>query len=258
MLGTEACGRRLHSWSRLNGLNAVLEKILTIMVDEFDDVLALKASAKSARDHGDWMGAIGDLKEAVFLLQRRTPDPSTRLPSRLAAQFADTYGLIGGVQRRWGLQLDGRARQQHLEESIAAYDQGFHYEKDLGLSDASTYNRVNRLVGQVLIDPHVLEGSRDATIENDLQQAEEILIEQFKPVRRKDPWAYFDLAVIRLLRGVPDALSVYNDLDRLRPPAFVYESALATLEPLAEVASDLRPDLVPAIARLRRSARFVE
>ncbi len=228
------------------------------MVDEFNDVLALKASAKSARDDGDWVGAIDDLKEAVFLLRHRTPDPSTQLPSRLASEFADTYGLIGGVQKRWGLQLDGEARQQHLEESIAAYDQGFHYEKNLGLSDASTYNRVNRLVGQVLIDPHVLEGARDAAVENDLQQAEEILTEQLKSVRRKDPWAYFDLAIIRLLRGVPDALSVYNDLDRLRPPVFVYESALATLEPLAEAASDLRPDLAPAIARLRRSARFVE
>src|SRR5918998_1003537 len=98
--GTEAYGRRLAGWLRLNGLNVVLEKVLTTMVDEFDDVLALKASAKSARDDGDWVGAIGDLKEAVFLLRNRTSDPSTRLSSRLVTEFADAYGLIGGGQKR--------------------------------------------------------------------------------------------------------------------------------------------------------------
>lgn len=242
----------------LRGLNVVVRKVATIMSEEFDEVLALKASAKSARDDGDWEGAIGDLEEVVDLLRSRTPNPPTRLPSRLASELADTYGLIGGVQKRWGLLLHGGDRQRHLKESLAAYDQGFRYEKDLGPGDASTYNRVNRLAGRVLLDPHVLQGDRGAAMDDELRKAEEILTEQLKSVRRKDPWGYSDLGTIRLLRGTADALSAYNDLDRLRPPAFVYESALATLEPLSEAASDLRPDLVQAIAQLRRSARFVE
>ncbi|MGH8625649.1 MAG: tetratricopeptide repeat-containing protein [Gammaproteobacteria bacterium] len=228
------------------------------MVEKFDDVLALKASAKSARDDGDWEGAIVDLQEAVDLLRRRTPEPLTRLPSRLASELADAYGLIGGVQKRWGLLLRGGDRKRHLTESIAAYDQGFRYEEDLGPGDASTYNRINRLVGRVLLDPHVLQGDRGAAIDDELQKAEEILTEQLKSARRKDPWGYSDLGTIRLLRGAADALSAYNDLDRLRPPAFVYESALATLEPLSEAASDLRPGLIQAVAQLRRSARFTE
>ncbi|MBV9143519.1 MAG: hypothetical protein JO115_21840 [Pseudonocardiales bacterium] len=235
----------------------VLGKVATVF-EEFDEVLALKASSKSARDDGDWEGAIGDLEEAVDLLRGCAPDSLTRLPSRLASELADTYGLIGGVQKRWGLLLDGEDRQRHLKESIAAYDKGFGYEKDLAPGDASTYNRTNRLVGRVLLDPHVLQGDRGARMDDELREAEETLTEQLKSVRRKDPWGYSDLGTIRLLRGSADALSVYDDLDRLRPPAFVYESTLATLEPLSEVASALRPGLIQAVAQLRRSARFVE
>lgn len=235
-----------------------LEKVTAVMVEKFDEVLALKASAKSARDDGDWEGAISNLEEAIDLLRSRTPDLLTRLPSRLASELADTYGLMGGVQKRWGLLLDGGDRQHHLQKSVDAYDQGFRYEEDLEPGDASTYNRVNRLVGRVLLDPHVLQGDRGAAIDDELRKTEEILTEQLNSVRRKDPWGYSDLGTIRLLRGAADALSAYNDLDRLRPPTFVYESALATLEPLSEAASDLRPDLIQAIAQLRRSARFVE
>jgi len=238
-------------------LSVVLGKVATVF-EEFDEVLALKASSKSARDDGDWEGAIGDLEEAVDLLRGCAPDSLTRLPSRLASELADTYGLIGGVQKRWGLLLDGEDRQRHLKESIAAYDKGFGYEKDLAPGDASTYNRTNRLVGRVLLDPHVLQGDRGARMDDELREAEETLTEQLKSVRRKDPWGYSDLGTIRLLRGSADALSVYDDLDRLRPPAFVYESTLATLEPLSEVASALRPGLIQAVAQLRRSARFVE
>jgi hypothetical protein len=53
-------------------------------------------------------------------------------------------------------------------------------------------------------------------------------------------------------------LSTFHELDRLRPPAFVYESALATLEPLAEVASVLRPELPKAVELVRRLARYAE
>jgi hypothetical protein len=40
----------------------------------------------------------------------------------------------------------------------------------------------------------------------------------------------------------------------MRPPAFVYESTLATLQPLYEVAAGLRPDLGQVADRLRSSA----
>jgi tetratricopeptide (TPR) repeat protein len=224
------------------------------MVDILDEVLALKASAKSSRDDGDWDGALTDLQEVIDLLQDLEAEGSSSVASRLVTEFVDTYGMIGGIEKRWALQLDGEERRRHLEASLAAYDEGFRYERGLGPNAANTYNRVNRLVGRVLLDTSVLEN--DAEFTEDLRIAEKVLDEQTgSEGRQKDPWAYSDLGTIRLLRGKPDALAAYRELDQLRPPRFVYDSAITTLQPLCDVASDLRPDLVQAIAQLRRSAR---
>jgi hypothetical protein len=225
-----------------------------------DEVLALKATAKSARDDEDWEGAISDLEEAIDLLRDLVPVASTPVPSRIASELADIYGMIGGIHKRWGLPLDGEERRHHLEASVAAYDEGFRYERDLELNEANTYNRVNRLVGRVLLDPSILQedGAATSEVAEELRRAEGILTEQVGAARQKDPWAYSDLGTIQLLRGAPDALPTLRKLDRLRPPAFVYDSALTTLQPLCEVASALRPDLAQAVAQLQRSARYVE
>jgi tetratricopeptide (TPR) repeat protein len=217
---------------------------------DLDEVLALKAGAKRARNAEHWDEAISDLQEAVNILQdRKTEAPSPQVDSELA----DTYGLMGGVERRWGLQPSGDERESHLAASVAAYDQGFAYEKGLPPNEANSYNRVNRLVGRVLLNPDVLEGT-DPEILGELETAEEILTEQIESARQKDPWAYCDLGTIRLLLGKPDALLTFRELDRLRPPLFVYDSTLATLQPLSAVAGDVRPDLRQAVAQLQSSA----
>jgi tetratricopeptide (TPR) repeat protein len=230
------------------------------MVEDLDQVLALKASAKSSRDDDDWEGAISDLKEAIQLLNDRAKE-SSAIPSWLASELADAYGLMGGIEKRWGLQMDSVDRRRHLKESAAAYDIGFAYEQNLEPNDANTYNRVNRIVGRVLLDAHVLRkgGGAIPDIAEDLENAEDILTKQIESEgRQKDPWAYCDLGTVRLLRGKPDALAAFGKLDQLRPPSFVYESALTTLLPLREVASDLRPDLIEAVTQLQRSARYSE
>ena len=61
------------------------------MTEDLDGVLALKASAKSARDDEDWSEAIEDLQEAIDLLQRRLPEPPAPVPSWLAAELADIF-----------------------------------------------------------------------------------------------------------------------------------------------------------------------
>lgn len=221
------------------------------MDEGLDRVLALKASAKRARDHEDWDKAIDDLREAIRFLRARMAATSSSFPNSLATELADVYGLMGGVQRRWGLKLNGVDRQHHLKESVAAYDEGFYYEKDLHSKDANTYNRVNRLVGRVLLDPHVLNEVTD-----ELLMTEVILDEEIGSARQKDPWAYCDLGTIQLLLGNPDALLTFQKLDRMLPPAFVYGSTLSTLEPLCQVVGDLRPDCRRAIAQLQRSARY--
>jgi hypothetical protein len=230
---------------------------MVAMVDVLDEVIALKASAKGFRDDDDWEEALTELQEAIDLLLDLRAGASPSVASRLATEFADTYGLVGGIEKRWALQLDGEERRRHLEASLTAYDEGFSYERDLGPTDANTYNRVNRLVGRVLLDLSVLQN--DVKFAEDLRIAEEVLDEQIgSKGRQKDPWAYADLVTVRLLRGKPDALAAYRELDQLHPPRFVYDSMLSTLQPLCDVASDLRPDLVQAVAQLRRSARYSE
>jgi tetratricopeptide (TPR) repeat protein len=231
------------------------------MIQDRDEVLALKASAKSARDDGDWQEAIGYLDEALDLLRQHLPREPAMTPSRLASDLADTYGIIGGVERRWGLSSTGHDRRLHLSASVAAYDHGFRYEELLGPREASTYNRINRLVGRVLLDPRVLLADGDPTLDFDgeLRRAEAVITDQLGTMRQRDPWAYCDLATIRLLRGEDDALATFQELDRLRPrpPEFVYRSVLDTLEPLSEVAWRIRPGLADAVNLLQRSVGHI-
>ena len=119
-----------------------------------------------------------------------------------------------------------------------------------------TYNRVNRLVGRVLLDASVLseDGDERPGFAGELREAEQILIEDIGSTRRGDPWAYCDLGTIKLLAGAPDVPAFLSRLDRLRPPPFVYDSWLATLQSLDEAASQYRPELAHAIAQVRRSA----
>ena len=222
-----------------------------------DEILALKAAAKSARDTDKWDAAITHLTSAVVSLSSRITDARAVMPGWLAAELADVYGLLGGVEKRWALTLTGENRRDHLAASLSAYDKGFGYEQDLRSDE--TYNRVNRLVGRVLLNPRALDP--DYAVDDFAQQlrkADNMLTETVQSTRQKDPWAYCDLGTVRLLRNSPDALLVFQDLDRLRPPVFVYYSTLATLLPLAEVAADLRPELTQAIAHLQRSARYLE
>ena len=226
------------------------------MDDLLDRVRARKADAKSARDDRHWEEAINYVQEAISLLEARMADTATPSPSWLGSQLADSYGLMGGIEKRWGLTLADQERQRHLEASVAAYNSGFKYEDKLQRNEETTYNRVNRLVGRVLLDPSLLqkEGIADSEFSDDLGEAENILTGQIESVRQKDPWAYCDLGTIRLLRGEQDALRTFRNLDRLRPPRFVYQSTLDTLQPLQKVAADQRPDLAQAVDQLRRSA----
>src|ERR1700722_9090825 len=181
--GTCNYGGRSGNFSGRGEIDSGLEKVTT-MVDVRGQVLALKADAKSARDDGDWDGAMRDLQEAIDLILDHRAESRPALPSWLPSELADAYGLIGGVEKRRGLEAHGEERQRYLEASLAAYDEGFSYERDLPPNDANTYNRVNRLVGRVLLDPRVLQ--QDDEFSQDLRTAEEVLIKQTGTARNKD------------------------------------------------------------------------
>lgn len=228
-------------------------------IDDFlDEVHSHKAAARQRRDAGDWAGADDDLQSVRTLAQAALTRAGPRHRGQVEAQLADLNGMIGGNQRRWGLDSSGSKRRRHLIASVDAYDEGFAFEERLGGRSSSTYNRINRLIGRVLLDPSVLTADRsdDAAIdvETELEEAERLVREQIESMRQRDPWSYCDLATVRLLRGSPDALAANQSLFRLAPRAFVYESHLATLEPLADAASDIRPELAEAVTLVRKAA----
>jgi len=225
-----------------------------------EEVRSLKASAKSDRDSGFWGDSLGDLNEAIQKLRRvdRTDIP-LGFSHAIDAELADTYGQVGGVERRWAMECANFDQKQHLERSLAAYDIGFEFERQLSrdLVEAPTYNRVNRLVARVLLQPTVLN---DASLEstdfsNELREADNILGVRIKGPGQRDPWVYCDIGTVKLLLGT-DWLQVVQQIQKLRPPPFVYDSWLSTLTMINAVASHLLPELPDAIRQVERAARY--
>jgi len=219
-----------------------------------DEVAGLKASAKDLRRSGDWDLAIADLEDALAILMDLAPDEPSDATQSVAAEIADTYGMIGGVERRWALGSTEPERSRHLRASLDAYEKGFDYEEQFGAEWATTYNRINRVVAQALVDPDSLNHANPAMTAA-LRATEEIVIGQLDASRMKDSWAYCDLLMIRLLLGDSSAISTIALIVNLRPPAFVYDSTLQTLEPLAAAVSNQRPEFVEAVHLLRRAMR---
>ena len=218
---------------------------------DLEDVLGLKDSAKSARDNGNWPEALTDLQDALDVLRAMADAGS----DDITAEIADTYGMIGGIERRWALTTEGADQAEHLERSRQAYDDGFEREERISSLEGTTYNRINRIIARVLIRPSILAGEPgDLDISRELADAEELVDEQTDGERKRDPWAYCDLLMIQLLAGGGEAASTLDVLVGLHPPGFVYKSLLDTLEPLARAAKSVRPQLESTVQRLREVA----
>jgi hypothetical protein len=213
--------------------------------DDYDRVRGLKASAKESRQARDWAAAVALLADALDILRSGlTASGITRTRTELTAELADTYGMMGGVERRWGLDSGGEQRRRHLRASVEAYDQGFSYEESLPMPDASTYNRLNRLIGRALLEPSALD---DGEFLGSLREVERIVEDRLDGYQSDDLWSYCDLATVQLLRGAPGAARTLDQLTGLRPPSFVYQSLLETLSPLAQTVGARRPHLGEAV-----------
>jgi hypothetical protein len=240
----------------LREVKRLLESVETSNTD-LNRVLACKAQAKTLRNEGDFAGATGSLSEAIQILQELGPTATSRFTQRLTAEFADCYGMIGGIERRWGLSLEPPNREERLRASLKAYHEGYRYEATLGDSVPNTYNRMNRLIARLLLEPQLLEDGSEASLDiaTDLRELEAVLRRQVAGPRQRDPWGFADLGLVQLLRdAATSARFAFQELDHLRPPAFVYETTAATVGPLADVASQFRPELVRAVEVLQRSA----
>ena len=215
------------------------------MIDLLKTVRDLKTKAKNRRDDGLFQQGVDFAQEAIALLERELADASSQeWRSQVAAELADCYGIIGGIQRRWGLALDGKERLLHLEASRDAYEKGYGCEREENCGVVNSYNLVNRLVGRVLLDPAI-------ELDEDLRQAKDIVKAQLVQKRKGDIWALADMALLRILLREADAVSAWAAFRGAQPPDYAYGSVLETLQPLAELELPVRAELASSIELLK-------
>ena len=216
------------------------------MTDLLGAVRDLKTRAKNRRDDGLFEEGVGVVNEAIELLDGEFGSAtSDAWRTRLASELADCHGLIGGLQRRWGLASDAAdERADHLRASVAAYEKGdAEYEREEKFGVVNSYNLVNRLVSRLLLEPAV-------DLSAEMTEAKGIVEGQLLQKRRGDVWALADQALLRLLLGEADHTSAWAPFRDKSPPDFAYESVLDTLELLAQVALAVKSELESSIALL--------
>jgi hypothetical protein len=148
------------------------------------------------------------------------------------------WGILGGLEWRRALDSTGEPAKsrEHLQRSIEAYDKGYKYENESSSSGTSTYNKLNRLLVRLLLDPKLLApagGPRDKAM-NVRTELEEVG-EQLSQHAADNVWFAADMALINVLLGRQDAVSAYAYFERMKPPDFVRQSARDVLIPLAEL-----------------------
>ena len=221
------------------------------MENELEKIDELIKRAKRLRDRPRYEDAISVLDEqAIPLINSELVSASSTYKLELGRRLADCYGIQGGCYRRWALRddppQDQQTRNQLLLDSVKRYQKGQEVESNKEYGIVSTYNLLNRIVSQILLDPRYLSnpaaaaadhpelGSFDARVE--LEKVEE---EMKRQLHRDDSWFPADEALVSLLldRNDPDPKEVYSKfLDpQRRHPDFIYESMLATLKPLAQL-----------------------
>jgi hypothetical protein len=230
------------------------------MLDILQRVRELKTQAKNRRDLTRYDRAAALLKQAIGLASNEF-ETTTNLPDRratLASELADCWGILGGVERRWALDpsSDPAQRTAHLQQSIAAYDKGYRYESDPLLSSApKTYNRLNRLIVRLLLNPARLTANGNAADQElsgtlNVRSELEAIAAQIMEQGIDSVWTAADWALLYVLLGRQDAASAYANFEKKDPPDFACQSALDVITPLA--AANL-----PTAAELKNAERLL-
>jgi hypothetical protein len=214
------------------------------MSDVLERVNELKTQAKNRRDLKRYDRAASLLKQAIELASTEFEATKTNLPDQratLASELADCWGILGGVERRWALDpsSDVEQRTTRLQRSIRAYDEGYRYEADPLLSSApKTYNRLNRLVVRLLLNPERLTANGNARDQEpggmlNVRSELEAIAAQIMEQGIDSVWTAADLALLDVLLGRQDAASAYSNFEKKQPPDFACQSALDVIRPLA-------------------------
>ncbi len=240
------------------------------MSEVHERIRELKTQAKNRRDLGRYERAAKLLEEAIAIAKKELEATNVaEWRATLASELADCYGLLGGVERRWALDPKSTPseRAEHLRRSVDAYDNGHRFEADRAFGLANTYNTLNRLLSRLLLDPGLLaaggersgrEGSESVDVRRDLEVIAGNLQDELATRRRDDYWALADLALVNVLLGRQDAASAYAAFEAELRPDFAYQSALATVTPLAELNLPTSAQLRLARERLERRLKSLQ
>lgn len=227
----------------------------------FQTVRELKTKAKNRRDLERYEKATTFLEKAIKLLETALENATTTdLKSNIASELADCYGLLGGINRRWGLiSTDRQKNLELLQASFDAYDNGYQkYEAHKEYKIANSYNLLNRLVSYLLFNPTSLidtptklSHGQTLLVKEELEKARVNIRQQLMLERRGDIWALADMALINLLLDRETAAAAYEDFLAASPQDYAYDSALSVLRPLAEIP-------LPVAAKLQEAVQLLE
>jgi hypothetical protein len=230
------------------------------MKSPIEQILDLKTDAKNQRDRGlkGYPRALVRLNSAIRLAQEGlTATSVTDAVRQLTKELADCNGMVGGIERRWGIEGEEGERVKHLAAACIAYDEGYRHEWDDKYGTPATYNLVNRLTSRLLIERKLLDtdhvvdlgmGVEPINVRSQLIDAMARIEEHL--ANKGNFWAEADLALLRVLAGGADATTAYAPFFALSPPDFAFVSALDGLRPLASTNLPTASSLQAAVALL--------
>lgn len=231
------------------------------MENLLETVRELKTKAKNRRDLERYESAATFLEKAINILKSLFVDTTlSDCKSNLALELADCYGLLGGINRRWGLSsTDPQERLQRLQASFEAYDKGYkEYEAREKDKIVNSYNLLNRLVSYLLLNPASLNDTpaklpdgKTLLMKKELEQAGESIRQQLLRERRGDIWAIADLALVNLLLDREAPAAAYENFLKSYPPDYAYDSVLSVLRPLVSLQ-------LPVTAKLQDAVQLLE
>ncbi len=212
------------------------------MDDLFASVNDLQARAKTQRKDGNLDTAIELLEQAAGSLESSYSEcdrqaAPTELERRLAAELAETYGLLGGAHRQ----------RDDLANAVAAYGKGRVFEASDRYGLGSTYASLNWVVTSVLADPSSLD--RECDITTELQRLRGALAEHEARLETFDPWTEGDLALANVLGGA-DGEEAWATFLKMAPDYAVGTYA-GTVDRLSKLDTSRRPSLQASLAALQ-------
>lgn len=189
--------------------------------------------ARVPRDLEAMVQSLASLDEAAELLQGKLQEISENDEDALdlAVEIGDCLGVKGGTLRDLG----------RFEDAGLAYKEGRKWEMLVEQKGGlpNSYCLVQQLVNMFLHRPESLRsaGESGSNLRQELIDARNEVNRQMRETPRgNDPWAKADVAVISvLLRDDTAAADAWDELELLTPPANVYTSTAAALEPLLAV-----------------------